>query len=186
MSPNHPNHYPSLYARLRPAEEDGRRLFDVVCTASLRVIGQVWPLVGNRPAGSWYWRAPGGHGERSTQRAAVAAVRDVANQTGWQVPPGPADDAEQPAFDFVEVPRAKPKPKPKPAPAPIAGDGFVMVSRTAAPTKTKAAPAPAPAWSDPPPPEIRTPTTPITWDDNTSARPDLLRRIADKFGKESK
>jgi hypothetical protein len=72
--------YPSLYAALEPhTAEDGRRGHLVRCTATRVELGFVWWSCNASNVVTWHWRTLGRVGERTTQRNAVQALRDIAN-----------------------------------------------------------------------------------------------------------
>jgi len=72
--------YPSLYAALEPhTAEDGRRGHLVRCTATRVELGFVWWSCNGSNVVTWHWRTLGRVGERTTQRNAVQALRDIAN-----------------------------------------------------------------------------------------------------------
>src|SRR6185295_7311851 len=111
-----PNVFQSLFARLTPSRHDG---FTVTCTATQRVLGEVfWTASGSTV--TWSFRATtGAVGDRSTKRGAVQSLRDVANGiTGHPLLP----------FDAVA-------PAPRPAPA------ARQVTALPAPATTPKAPA---------------------------------------------
>jgi hypothetical protein len=78
--------FPSLYARVEP---DG----GVKCTATLGALGRVWWTCDAANVITWHYVSLrfGTKGDRTTQRAAVQALRDAANAT-MRLPLGPADD----------------------------------------------------------------------------------------------
>lgn len=68
--------YPSLYAALEVADRDGQRGSVVRCSATLQDLGFVfWTCAGS--VVTWHWRrADGQHGDTTTERNAVQALRD--------------------------------------------------------------------------------------------------------------
>ena len=69
--------YPSLYAALEVSERDGQRGSTVRCSATLHVLGFVFWTVPVGVVVRWHWRTPDGqHGDASTERNAVQALRD--------------------------------------------------------------------------------------------------------------
>jgi hypothetical protein len=106
--------FPALYAALEPADDHGRRGFTVRCTATRATLGFVWWEVLTGTTVAWHFRSGDTSGERTTQRNAVQALRDLANGHPFAMPvaatlPTPTRRAT--------APRA-PSPAPAPAPAP--------------------------------------------------------------------
>jgi hypothetical protein len=112
--------YPSLYAALEPhTAEDGRRGHLVRCTATRTELGFVWWSCNAGNVVTWHWRTLGRVGERTTQRNAVQALRDIANNA-----PGLplSDDGDEPEPQEQTARPAPPRrvfhlPSESPAPA---------------------------------------------------------------------
>jgi hypothetical protein len=113
--------YPSLYAALTPDTVNGRRGSTVRCTASLRDIGFIWWSADGSTV-TWHWRTGEYFGERTTERNAVQALRDVANaMSGRTLPRGPDDtDTTTRATTSRATTRRAPADAVAPAPAPKA------------------------------------------------------------------
>jgi hypothetical protein len=85
--------YPSLYAALEVSEHDGQRGSSVRCSATLQPLGFVFWTVPGGIVVQWHWRTPDGqHGDASTERNAVQALRDRHKLTLH----GPADAPARP------------------------------------------------------------------------------------------
>jgi hypothetical protein len=107
--------FPALYAALEPADDHGRRGFTVRCTATRAALGFVWWEVVTGTTVVWHFRSGDTSGERTTQRNAVQALRDLANGHPFALPdaatlPTPARRAPAPRA-------SSPAPAPVPAPA---------------------------------------------------------------------
>jgi hypothetical protein len=125
--------YPALYAALEPDEVNGRRGFTVRCTATRRALGFIWWEVTTGTTVCWHWRTGQFFGERTTERNAVQALRDVSNASA-QRPLPLGDDS--------------------PAPTPARKVREAHTAPQAAPAPTPAAPARRVVWNDEPEADI--------------------------------
>jgi hypothetical protein len=119
--------YPSLYAALNPATlEGGHRGSRVRCTATQRELGDIWWTAAGSTV-TWHWRTGEAFGERTTERNAVQALRDVANARAGRMalPRRPVEDDTPP----VERPARAARPSAPERTAPPAPSAPTPVKR---------------------------------------------------------
>jgi hypothetical protein len=121
--------YPALYAALEPDDVNGRRGFTVRCTATRRAIGFIWWTCDSGTTVVWHFRTGDHSGQRTTERNAVQALRDISNGQGaFDLPP--ADDAVAPTRPAPQARRvfampASTEPEPEPVLRPAASRRIV-------------------------------------------------------------
>ena len=118
-----PNAFPSLFARLTSVRHNA---FTVTCTATQRVIGEVfWTATGSTV--TWTFRAAttGESGDRSTKRGAIQSLRDIANGEGMSflpfedVAPTPTPRSRPAVERQVAAPARQAPATPAPAATPV-------------------------------------------------------------------